>query len=80
MENLTNASLAVISQLPKLQQLDISLCGFTDDGLPHLAKLVHLKALVCDVRTDDDDEDDPYSITMVGINAHNLSHLLVDLF
>ena len=84
MENLTNASLEVISQLSNLQQLDICSCsGFTDDGLSSLAKLVHLKALVCDVQADDDDDDDdiePYPITMVGINAHNLSHLLVDSF
>ena len=86
MENLTNASFEVISQLSNLQQLDITSChGFTDDGLSYLTKLVHLKALICDVHQDgdEDDEDDdflPYPITMVGINAHNLSHLLVESF
>ena len=76
MDNLTNASLEVISQLSNLQQLDISSCSFTDDGLPYLSKLVHLKALLCDV--DDDVDGEPYPITMVGLNAHNLSHLLVE--
>ena len=81
MENLTNASLEVISQLSNLQQLDITSCkGFTDDGLSSLAKLAHLKALVCDELTDDDPDDDSFPITMVGINAHNLSHLLVESF
>ena len=83
MHRLTNASLAVISQLSNLRQLDVSSCnGFTDEGLSHLAKLVHLKALICDVYTDDHDDEDevPYPITMVGINTHNLSHLLIESF
>ena len=85
MHSLTNASLAYISLLSNLQQLDISSCnGFTDEGLSYLAKLAHLKALVCDVHTGEDDEEDvdmdAYPITMVGINAHNLWHLLVQLF
>ena len=73
-DELTDASLEIISHLVNLEKLEISECdNFTDEGLVYLTKLPRLRALKFD-------SGDDTKTTEEGLEFHGLTKLMVDEF